>query len=388
MGKPQFMMTVLLLVALLAACAPQIAPATAPQAPATAAPAKPGGSAPSPPAKAAWQLEWDKVLEGAKKEGTVLAYADNAELRPTWSAAMERYGVQVEIIVARAAELAQKIFTERRAGIYSGDVYMGSSTTPVTVLKPAGVLEPMDAAFILPEVKDPKLWFGERLPFYDKEHTFFGYFIFVQPALPTNTDLVKTGDIKSYKDLLDPRWRGKIGVMDPVRGGSGGKFVTVVSEIMGWDYFRKLVENKPVIFKDDRQMLDWLSHGKVAVTLSVMSTEFTAFRKIGAPIAAVIPEEGSWVTAGSGSAGLISKAAHPNAARVFLNWLLSKEGQMATSKAAGFQSARLDVPTDFLDPMFVVDPSKKHFLVDSEEFLLSTPGKFKIATDVFKDLMK
>ena len=147
-------------------------------------------------------------------------------------------------------------------------------------------------------------------------------------------------------------------------------------------------EGAPVVVgSDERLRLEWLAQGKVAILINPQAPTFAGFRKIGAPVAAVIPQEGGWVSAGSGSVALLNRAAHPNAAKVFLNWLLSKDGGTICSKAAGSQSARIDVPTDFLDPVLVRDPSKKYIFAETEEYRNKQPEKIKIAAEVFKDLL-
>ena len=85
---------------------------------------------------------------------------------------------------------------------------------------------------------------------------------------------------------------------------------------------------------------------------------------------------------------MVKKAPHPNAAKVFINWILSKEGQIFYSRALGVQSARLDVPTDFQDPLSVRQPGIKYFNASTEEVLLSEPEHRKIIIEIFKSVGK
>jgi iron(III) transport system substrate-binding protein len=92
---------------------------------------------------------------------------------------------------------------------------------------------------------------------------------------------------------------------------------------------------------------------------------------------------GGYVSAGFGSAMLVNKAPHPNAAKVFLNWLLAKEGQTAWSKAMGYVSRRLDVPTDHLPPYWVPKPGVKYWPGYYEEDATLSPEQEKVLKGLF-----
>lgn len=85
----------------------------------------------------------------------------------------------------------------------------------------------------------------------------------------------------------------------------------------------------------------------------------------------------------------MSKAPHPNAATVFLNWLLSKDGQLVYSKANLTQAARVDVATDHLDPFRLRVPGKKYLLRDTEEIMKNEKDDIRVIRDIFaKSLAK
>ena len=114
----------------------------------------------------------------------------------------------------------------------------------------------------------------------------------------------------------------------------------------------------------------------------------TEFRKAGAPVGWIVPAEGTYLSGGSTSLSLINKPAHPHAAQVFINWLLTKEGATILAKETLFQSARLDVPTDFLSPEEMRDPAQKYFIGETEDFLLKQVDHMKTAGDIFGPVMK
>ena len=111
-------------------------------------------------------------------------------------------------------------------------------------------------------------------------------------------------------------------------------------------------------------------------------------RKVGAPIKTITPKEGVPVTGNAGYIALFNKAPHPNAARIFINWLLTKEGQARFSEVTGWKSARLDVPTDHLDPVYIMKEGVKYFSAIDEEFLKSTPKYAPIAQEIFGPLLR
>src|SRR3990167_5420427 len=121
--------------------------------------------------KAGWETEWETVQKAARKEGIVTLYTPSSpELRIAISEPMKEYGITVEIISGRGAEVAEKILRERRAGIYNADLYgpVGLDTF-VNIMKPAGALVPLEPLLILPEIKDPRMWYKGELPFADRE---------------------------------------------------------------------------------------------------------------------------------------------------------------------------------------------------------------------------
>jgi len=151
----------------------------------------------------------------------------------------------------------------------------------------------------------------------------------------------------------------------------------------------KLAAAEPIIIRDQRLQLDWLSHGKVSILIAPKTDVYFEFKRNGAPVQAVTPAEGVWLSAGSCGISLFNRPAHPNAAKLFINWLLSKDGQTAYSKTYGGQSAREDVPTDHLHPLVVRDPAKEYFSKETEDYLLlKSPELLKKSTEAFKDVLK
>ena len=132
---------------------------------------------------------------------------------------------------------------------------------------------------------------------------------------------------------------------------------------------RELVKQEPFITRDQRLQAESLARGKYAVAIGVQPDIQAEFIKMGARIQTIIPEEGAWLGGGPGLIAAFSKAPHPNAAKVFINWFLSKEGQTLYSRTARAESARLDVPNDHLNKADRRDPKVKYFISEDESFL-------------------
>lgn len=308
----------------------------------------------------------------------------------------EKYGIKVEAISASGRELATKILTERKAGLYLGDVYVGGAKTQVTPFKPEKVLDPLEPVLILPEVTDPKKWWNERLPWVDPDHMIFTFTLYPGTTYAINTTMVKKEEVKSYKDLLDPRWKGKIVMGDPtLAGGPVQKWfvalaydVIKIESMSGMDFMRALAKQEPAILKDRRLQVEWVAHGKYPITIAPDTPSMTDFINAGAPIAYVNPVEGNFLTSGYGGVSLINRAPHPNAARVFINWLLTKEGQMVYTRALPYNSTRLDVPTDHIDALKLRQPGVAYVNLENEDYLLKEDARGAIAKEIFAQQLK
>lgn len=223
----------------------------------------------------------------------------------------------------------------------------------------------LDDALILPEVKDPKAWWSGSLLWVDRKHFSLAFNAYSLPAYAINTEMVKPEELKSYRDLLDPKWKGKIIINDPTIAGIGEKGLSFVLVTMGVDFVKDLAKQEPFIVRDQRLQVEWLAQRKFPIGLFCKSDPIAEFVKAGAPIKELIPIEGQALTSGSGNLPLVDGAAHPYAASLFINWLLSKEGQILFSKASLVQSAREDIPTDYLDPVKLRQPGVKYMWAET-----------------------
>lgn len=362
-------------------------------APSVVTPAKPVPG----PAKAtgapSWDAKWQETLALARKEGKVVIYGLSSAPAIKEQAPLfyKKFGIELEVLALdRGPLLTAKIFNERRAGLYLPDIYNGGTNTFFGVMKPAGLADPQEPALILPEVIDPNNWFGGELPWGDKERLLLESYAYPNTNIAVNTDLVNPQEIRSYYDIANPRFKGKIIMNDPTIAGTGLKSFSILGfAILKLDFFKQIAALEPTIIRDQRLQVDWLAKGKYAILMFPRTAPVTEYKEAGAPITFVSPAEGTYLSAGGGNNAIMNKAPHPNAARIFVNWFYSREGQTLITAIDGLQSARVDVPPGTSDSLKIRQPGVKYFLGgDKEEWLSRDPEFTKAALDIFGAFLK
>jgi iron(III) transport system substrate-binding protein len=302
------------------------------------------------------RAEWDRIVAGAKKEGKLhlIGPRGDERRRALSETFTKKYGVEVEYLGTGGPDLPPRVQSERRAGVYFWDVIIAGSTTLLKSLKPAGVVEPLEPALILPEVKDPKYWRGGQLPFLDKDRMVLAITRRAGQYLYVNTDQVKIDTVKSWRYLLRPEFKGKLLIgRDPRLAGYGqATFVFFFShKDLGPEYVRQLVKQELRIMEDDRTAATWLAQGRYPICIcSDLQTD--RLIKEGLPLKAVDGrqlKEGTHVTSAFANLSLPNRVPHPNAAKLYINWILSKEGGTLFARSTGDPSMRIDVPTDHVE---------------------------------------
>jgi iron(III) transport system substrate-binding protein len=309
--------------------------------------------------------------------------------------------IAIEYSGARGGEQATRIKAERDGGVYSVDVLLNGTTTAINQMKPMKALDPIEPVLVLPEVTDLKNWRGGKLEFSDETTRLNLVFsTMVKAPLVYNPKLVKPGEIDELPKLLDPKWKGKFVINDPLPSGSGNVTFRWIWQVLGpekaKDYYRRIRANVAVADRDQRRQIEWVAQGKYAFLLAPSDGTLGQLIARGLKLG-ILPEfkdYGTYVTASFGSAMLLNRRPHPGAAALFLNWLLTKAGQTAWSKAMEHVSRRLDVPTDHLPPYIIPPPNAKFFsgeprpgyrywLSYTEENVQRSAEETKILTELF-----
>jgi iron(III) transport system substrate-binding protein len=343
--------------------------------------AAPGGMAQTPD----WQKSWNETLAAAKKEGKVVVTGPpDAQVRKVLPAAFKaRYGITLEYLGGRSSEMAAKLRAERGAGagLYTVDVMVGGAQTMATILHAEKMIDPIKPALILPEVVDGSKWKKGKIDFLDPEQQYVLRIAnTVTPLFHINTREVKPGEIRHSKDLLDPKWKGRLAFMDPTVPGTGSNHASHLYITLGEDYVKRLyVDQKPMLTRDTRQLTDWLARGAPPVVAGAEDEPVEALRREGLPLQAVyeLDDMPATVTAGFGLVGMLKNAPHPNAAKVFVNWIASKEGQETFGRALGVAPNRTDIDASaFLPRDMIPRPGVDYF--DTFEWEYTVTKKEKI----------
>lgn len=293
--------------------------------------------------------EWDKVVEAARKEGrVVVSIPTSAELRKEFESGFQKAfpGIELELSVARGASNINKLVEEQNAGVRTIDLHVGGTTSIITGLLAQNLLEPVMPAMILPEVRDPKHWWGGHIWADNAKKFIYGFTAYMTETIWYNTTLVKPEEISSWDSLLDPKWKGKIAILDPRSPGSGESTWAFLWRIKGEPFLAKLAAQEMLVGRNLRQLGENVARGKSAISLGLSYYTYLPFIKAGLPVKPISNiKEGYYAASGSGNVVLLKNPPHPNATKVFLNWLLSREGQTALTKALGQPTRRFDVDT-------------------------------------------
>jgi iron(III) transport system substrate-binding protein len=310
-------------------------------------------SLPAAEQKVASQSDFEKTVAAAKREGKiVVAIPPVSELRNQLEAAFKtNFGIDIELISAIGPANANRIASEQKAGVRYFDALICGTGTAVT-LAHDGMLESIEPYMILPAVKDPKNWWGGHI-WDDNVSTKRFLYSFIAEVgtggLWYNPDLAKAEELRSFDDFLQPKWKGKIGLSDPRVPSSGQSLWSFLWEIKGEDYLRKLVQQNLFVSRDLRQIADATAKGKLAISIGVSYSQYEPFVKAGLPVKQLPkPAEGLPASNGFGIVAIVKNPPHPNGARLFVNWLLSREGQEFYGKVMKAATRRLDVETKWL----------------------------------------
>lgn len=335
-------------------------------------------------APANFEQEWAKLAAAAKQEGTLAIASGGApsrQYRPVVDAFSKKFGIKVEVSTGNATETVNRLLAERKAGKYTIDVALISSRESNQRLVPSESLVPFAPLLVHPEVLDKAAWFLGRHWYADK----FSKFTFIYHATKEdkyeswyNTDKVSAADIATLKkqtDYFDARWKGKIaaqGMGDP--SGIRQMIDSYFEPDRGPEWVRTYLLDGSITFTDDRRILEtWLVSGRYPLHAVATGTEeYNVLSKKGLPIKQLLlPKQIGLLRAGGSGCciSVFANAPHANAAKLFVNWFLSKEGQTLTHTmvpAIDRQSLRTDVPIGEVVADQRREPGKEYAFPDAD----------------------
>jgi iron(III) transport system substrate-binding protein len=345
--------------------------------------------------KPRWEMEWDKTLKAAEKDGPLSIYVPGGDFEKVIQAFQKKYPSVKVSPVPSGLDVAVRILAERRAEKYLADIVVTGPGTPYYVLYKAKALDPIKAALIFPEVLDESKWWEGRHHYVDPEREYV--FVFIGPvsrgSIFYNTKLVNPQEFKSYRDLLNPKWKAKIVSIDTRIPGAARLGLREIYHVpqLGPDFIRRLFTEMDVaITRDERQAVDWLSIGKFALCL--FCTDARNAKKQGLPLDEF--DTTKWLETPTVSPGgastivLLNRAPHPNAAKLFINWLLSREGQTNFQNVMNtpdtlYESMRADIPKDSIPAEYRRKEGVKYVMMATPERADHAPVE-KLLKEIFK----
>jgi iron(III) transport system substrate-binding protein len=316
------------------------------------------------------------MVSAARKQGrVVMSGPTDPRIREALPARFkERFGIAVEYIAGRSSELAARLRNERRSGLYTHDVALSGGETAATIFYAEKMLDPM-RPLLFPEVLDGAKWKGGKPWFYDPEDKYVLRLLRSLGALFTiNAEHVKPEEIRSIHDLLSPKWKKKISASDPtIHGGAGSDIPAILFLSLGEEFVKKLyLDHEVAVSRNSRQMEDWLVRGIYPISFGVGSGGFERLKKEGFPVAAITGLRGfpGYVSTVNPLLCIFNKAPHPDAARLFVNWLASKEGLEVYARAAASGTTRSDIDESFIPSYSLPEPGVNYLDADSWDFIV------------------
>ena len=344
--------------------------------------APPAGSTPEPtptlaeptatptPAPPTFEEEWEALKARAREEGKMALVTGNSSSRglvPVVRGAFgEQFGIEVTIAGGSGSQHMARISAERGAGRYEVDIMMHGRTTLGERLGPAGFLTPIQEQLFHPDAIDPSKWWGDRFWYREPEGVEPKYSLAfavkasknpIEPGY--NTDLVTEADIaeiNSVWDFLDDKWKGQFIALSPLDSGAHGTIHGIYAHPeMGPEWLARFYSKEfdATFVGDVRTIVDSVALGGHAFSMFDRggSGQLDELRKEGLPVdvwAKNLKEGGVVLTTSSLAwIGMMDRPPNPNAAKLFLNWFLTQEGQTAYHTLSALSpnpSLREDVP--------------------------------------------
>ena len=332
-----------------------------------------------------FEQEWAKLIAAAQKEERLVIAAGGSpsrEYRPVIGIFQKKFNIKVTMSTGSGSRTINRVLAERKAGKYTVDIGLTSVAATRTRLVPSKALSPIPALLIHPEVLNKSAWFGDRHWYADPEEEKFSFIYAVTPNegfdFWYNTDAISEAELATIKtpaDLLEPKWRGKITSRTWGDRGRVGEMQNVYFQPnMGMDWIRAFFKSGAKFSDDVRLRESWLVGGSVFIALSDgdLDRSLRKLAKAGIPVKmSSIPYALPFLASGGSGCCIqvYTRTPNPNAAKLFINWFLSKEGQTVIHQlkpGIERQSLREDIPSGNVAEQYRRVPGHTYIFRDAE----------------------
>ena len=301
-----------------------------------------------------WQSQWDAWLAAAKKEGMVSVIVPAGQSYRVSVEGFAKAYPDIKLVVTSELirDTLPRVLREREAGIYSSDVMIGAVSPIYAGWIPKGVLADLRSVLIRPDAIDDSKWMcGYAYGWLDKAQKHAFGFTAVSPSdVYVNRDAVSEAELPStaalFDSLLDPKWTGKISWQDPRQGGQGNSIAGLILMTRVEAFLRNfIIKQKPVFTLDLRQQADWIVRNRYPIALGLDDTVLGELQTegLGKKVQQVYFKEILAMTPQYGIMAMFDRAPHPNAAKIFANWMLTQQAQEEYHRAIRSNSRRTDV---------------------------------------------
>jgi iron(III) transport system substrate-binding protein len=289
-----------------------------------------------------------EIQVAGRKEGKLVVYVGGGHASPAAQHAIsqdfkEKYAITIEWTnLGGGTDMVPRLLAEQRTKQYVADIAMTGFGTVNAALKPRGYLQPI----LAPSTFEKSVWRLDPAAAVPQDRDWLFLFMALTPSFFINTTLVPSADEpKSYQDLLSPKWQGKIVLQNPAQPGTGSGWFYATYKVLGTHYLTTLAK-QVVLVTGVSDSVDAVARGAYPIALSPSNSRGRQLVLEGAPVKFIHPKEGSHLA--TQGIHFISNAPHPNAAKLFLNWIYTREGQTLYATNHQVPSLRKDVSQDYL----------------------------------------